>query len=202
MNVSRRRYMGVKGGSIPYQRIEYLESTGTQWIDTGIKSAGNISIKISLFDYFNQDHLGVWAFCGKNGYLSREYGLFINGNTQKVNFRYDNTTIECYTYHSYPASCVVEIGNGTIKIGTAYSKNYTQKTFKGNYNVYLFAYHEAATVTGMNDKIGPTYISDGTITRDFIPVRIGQVGYMYDTVSGELFGNLGTGDFVLGPDIN
>ena len=35
---------------------------------------------------------------------------------------------------------------------------------------------------------------------DLIPVRVGQVGYMYDKVSGQLFGNVGTGDFGLGPD--
>ena len=37
--------------------------------------------------------------------------------------------------------------------------------------------------------------------RDFIPVRVGQTGYLYDRVSGQLFGNLGSGDFILGPDI-
>lgn len=36
---------------------------------------------------------------------------------------------------------------------------------------------------------------------DLIPVRIGSVGYMYDRVSGKLFGNSGTGHFILGPDI-
>jgi hypothetical protein len=36
---------------------------------------------------------------------------------------------------------------------------------------------------------------------DAIPVRVGQVGYMYDKVSGQLFGNAGTGDFILGPDV-
>ena len=40
----------------------------------------------------------------------------------------------------------------------------------------------------------------GSLVRDYIPVRVGQVGYMYDKVSGQLFGNSGTGDFVLGPD--
>jgi hypothetical protein len=35
---------------------------------------------------------------------------------------------------------------------------------------------------------------------DFIPVRVGQVGYMYDKVSGTLFGNAGTGSFILGSD--
>jgi hypothetical protein len=33
-----------------------------------------------------------------------------------------------------------------------------------------------------------------------IPVRIGTTGYMYDRVSGQLFGNAGTDDFILGND--
>lgn len=36
---------------------------------------------------------------------------------------------------------------------------------------------------------------------DLIPVRIGDIGYMYDKVSGKLFGNEGTGEFILGPDV-
>ena len=35
---------------------------------------------------------------------------------------------------------------------------------------------------------------------DLLPVRKGNIGYMYDRVSGELFGNAGTGDFIIGPD--
>ena len=42
--------------------------------------------------------------------------------------------------------------------------------------------------------------ADGTLVRDFIPVRVGDVGYMYDRVSGQLFGNAGTGEFIIGPD--
>jgi hypothetical protein len=40
--------------------------------------------------------------------------------------------------------------------------------------------------------------ADGT--RDFVPVRVGQVGYLYDRVSGTLYGNAGTGNFTVGPD--
>ena len=36
---------------------------------------------------------------------------------------------------------------------------------------------------------------------DLMPVRVGEIGYMYDRVSGELFGNMGTGEFILGPDL-
>ena len=45
-------------------------------------------------------------------------------------------------------------------------------------------------------------LKNGVKLRDFIPVRVGEVGYMYDQVSGELFGNAGSGSFILGPDID
>lgn len=48
---------------------------------------------------------------------------------------------------------------------------------------------------------GETIHTDGVLVRDFSPVRVGSVGYMYDRVSGQLFGNGGTGAFVLGPDV-
>lgn len=41
----------------------------------------------------------------------------------------------------------------------------------------------------------------GVVTLDLIAVRKNAVGYMYDLVSGTLFGNdASTGDFVIGPD--
>ena len=42
---------------------------------------------------------------------------------------------------------------------------------------------------------------DGSeLIADFACVRIGDEGAMYDRVSGQLFGNAGTGAFVIGPD--
>ena len=43
-------------------------------------------------------------------------------------------------------------------------------------------------------------VSKGVSIFDFIPVRVGSIGYMYDRVSGQLFGNSGTGAFIIGPD--
>ena len=41
-----------------------------------------------------------------------------------------------------------------------------------------------------------------TGSRNLIPVRKGTVGYLYDKVSGQLFGNANsTGAFTLGPDV-
>ena len=49
------------------------------------------------------------------------------------------------------------------------------------------------------------YDAELNLVLDFKPVRIGSgdnaVGYMYDSVTKKLFGNDGTGAFVIGPDV-
>lgn len=42
---------------------------------------------------------------------------------------------------------------------------------------------------------------DGVLKLDLIPVRVGNVGYMYDRVTGNLYGNSGSGNFIIGPDL-
>ena len=45
--------------------------------------------------------------------------------------------------------------------------------------------------------------SGGNKIRDFIPVRKNGIGYLYDKVSGELFGNAsGSGAFTYGSDVS
>lgn len=45
------------------------------------------------------------------------------------------------------------------------------------------------------------FTPDGSIIRDFIPVRKGNTGYLYDRVSGRLFDNMyTTGYAIIGPD--
>ena len=45
-------------------------------------------------------------------------------------------------------------------------------------------------------------VRNDVVLIDMIPVRKDGVGYMYDKVTGNFFGNDGTGDFVVGPDKN
>lgn len=60
----------------------------------------------------------------------------------------------------------------------------------------------ADTIANFTGRFWGGQIWDGTtLVRDFVPCRIGTTGYLYDRVSQTLFGNIGTGDFVLGPDV-
>lgn len=76
----------------------------------------------------------------------------------------------------------------------------TRQSFASNtQTLYLFKGRKIAVD---NVKVGKVKIYDGDeLKRDFIPVRVGQVGYMYDKVSGQLFSNVNTGNFILGNDI-
>ena len=56
------------------------------------------------------------------------------------------------------------------------------------------------TTTNGSMRIYYCNITVGDVVHEFIPVRVGSVGYMYDKQTKQLFGNLGTGSFTLGPD--
>ena len=68
--------------------------------------------------------------------------------------------------------------------------------------MYLFAYNRNGTTTGFCKTRVSSFIvkENGVTVCDLIPVRKNGVGYMYDRVSGTLFGNSGTGAFTIGPD--
>ena len=76
---------------------------------------------------------------------------------------------------------------------------------RSDYNTLLFGatdYNGDALLRTTPIKIYYFKIYDnGVLVRDFIPVRVGTTGYMYDSVSGRLFGNDGTGDFIVGADV-
>lgn len=45
------------------------------------------------------------------------------------------------------------------------------------------------------------YDENDNLIYDFAPIRVNQVGYLYEKVSGKLFANQGSGSFTLGPDV-
>lgn len=81
--------------------------------------------------------------------------------------------------------------------------NLSSLSFTPYYNIRLFGSAGVNdTYTKWNGRIYAVQITQGTeIIMDLIPVRVGNVGYMYDKVSGELFGNDGSGEFILGKDV-
>lgn len=195
MLLDRRRGMGRE--SLPYDsEIEYLESTGKQWINTKLAVSDlnyqnvNFSIKFAR----TSDNLAIFA-----GATYDYFQFPIVNKRLRLDWATGNglgiSTGELEIYTPY----IVEQSNGVLSCGR-YSQQ-IKLAPSSSLNFLLFAKQQNY---GFNSRIyffEVRTIDDNMKIFDLIPVRIGTTGYMYDKVSGQLFGNSGTGDFILGPDV-
>ena len=192
---NRRRAMG--GKRLPYDaEVEYLESTGTQWIDTQLKAATYTYI----YDGVIKNNPNEVVFGADS---SKALGLWC-GNNNKVGFCYGQ---KYYSTVNSPITGLPNQRNHVILTSSSINVNGVVTNYGGNYfidttnSICLFSDKEGSYK--FSGKIYSFQIVDaGVILLDFIPVRVGQVGYLYDRVSGQLFGNAGTGAFIVGPDVN
>lgn len=187
--------------------IEYLESTGTQYIDTGIKGFMNHTYEID-FQQVDTNKYRIWGVFGQQSYIGYNMSLTY-GNTDWL-IRWESETSKSRSI----STSNIDTNRHIIKIvdGQCYFDNISKGISDGhntntsiNNNLFLFTINPANTTPTSNAKVRIYSYKDidksGNIVRDFIPVRVGAIGYMYDKISKQLFGNVGTGDFVLGPDI-
>lgn len=212
----RRIMMTMLGGSptppepptpvLPYDaEIEYLESTsGTgQYINTHIMptSSTGIKMQVSCKDTTDTYIAGLrnatstntrWCVGHSSGGFYWGYGSYQTTDRLVA----QDATVEL----NYLGSGMFTASNGTdTKTATLPTLSFTP-----NKNICLFICNGAYTSSygRWNGKIYYCKVSQGSdVVMDLIPVRVGQVGYMYDKVTGELFGNSGSGTFILGNDI-
>ena len=202
-------YSSAGGGTpvLPYDaEIEYLQTTGTQYIDTGIVSGTNIvaEIKAILTQTSSDVQTFLCARTGNNVSFSNLLSIKnvstpytqIGGGNSSIDSSADPTVLHTYRTGLQNNSLFFET-DGTTE-GTRTISGSTS-----NLSMYLFARHtDSGADRGIYSKLYYCKITkDGSLVRDFIPVRVGQTGYLYDKVSGELFGNNGSGSFILGNDI-
>lgn len=180
--------------------VEYLQSTGTQYIDTMIKSSANMFVKTK----FNSSNVSSKAVFGSySGSSSNGVGVFFGtaGGNISGKVYCNNTNIAVSPELVLSANTTYEIEmSGTILILN--NSEYTAATTAdNNYNMLLFARSNNGTVERqISGKIYYFTIKDnGTLVADFIPCKDeNNVGFMFDTLSGTVYENAGTGAFVVG----
>lgn len=213
------------GKSLSYDaEVEYLgkdlrtASNRGAYIDTGIIADGNTKILVDYSESTRTRH-NIWVYGARISTSSYRYGLLFHGSlgdaqglnpfTNKLRRDYNtvNTSITLNSTDASASRFLFESTKGTLKVnGTEYSSVSTV-TYNTGYSIYLFALNTAGAMT-FDDIYSDAefYIhkaqiyNDEQLVFDAIPVRKGNVGYLYDKVSGKLFGNAGTGEFILGQD--
>ena len=198
-----------------YQEVEYLEATGTQYINTGLLSTRDSTVDV-VFGFTSMasgtaENCAV--FGGRNNTTSTTFTLFklATGNPQYLRFDYNGqaTVATANNVIWNTGSSYRFTYNGThtkvsnLMTGESVSASVSPASTFTTTPITLFAVNTNNTVgTFMKGRIYKYKYSDGTTTIDLIPVLdYNNRPAMYDKISGRFCYNQGVGEFLYGKEI-
>lgn len=194
-------------------KIEYLEGTGDQFIDTGYKTSQSSRMLFDvMYNGYQYTGYGSTMLFGSqttiSGSASTALALWLNSNGQMSfnDIGFDSGWIQ-FPVISVGSRHKFLIDNRTLYVdGASVIASSSTTAYRSTVSTCLLrANTPSGYQTGNNRHIKGriysfTVSEEGVTLFDGSPVRVGSVGYLYDRVSKWLFGNAGTGNFVLGPD--
>ena len=200
---SREKQIMAKELPSEYQQVEYIESTGTQYIDTGV--IANSTMKIDL----KCRCLESSFVFGSRSSVSSGYSGLTFEESKPVDVRWGNSILVNDDQYVVNQDYRVHIENGNSSINNKSSQtSYGNSFFNGN--IYLFAINNNSTSSSINlsqygkNRIYYFKIYDGNNKiRNFIPCyrnSDNKTG-LYDLVNNVFYTNQGTGDFTKGDDV-
>ena len=195
--LNRRRVMGE---DVPYDaRIEYLESTGAQYIGTGIRVSDIIKVETTM-------QIAVTNSAQAEGNTRSLMYFFLGQNNQKKFYTGTGNVVSNFDITNDGLFHQFSLSYGEFLIDEI-RENISGSPTSNNLTYYMFGCNGVASIEGnvgylmsQKKRYMKIYGANGLLF-DAIPVRVGNVGYMYDRVSKQLFGNSGTGYFILGGDV-
>ena len=181
-----------------YTEVEYLQSSGTQYINALYKPNSNTKVIIDI-DNMPQGSSWMGLFGSRSttdNTATDQFSFFRNNNNgYRTDFGSEQQAFSSVNINT--RTTIIKNKNVTT-IGETTITN-TSATFSGTCNMYIFAVNKANTLDAPTSgvKIYSCQIYDNdTLVRDFIPVldKIGTA-CLYDKVTKQFFYNQGTGKF-------
>ena len=182
--------------TLPYlRRVAYLESHGTEWIDTGIIPTKATSCKLDgRFVRVNTSQING-VFDSSDGALGFDIGVYdgkwfarrFGANTSKTTA---DTNRHVFEIISDESAFSID--------GTKYKLNFSYGSFSKS--IYLFARNDIEVMFYCTLALyGFSARENDILIQDIIPVLdLSGRPAMYDEVSGQFFYNQGTGEFTWG----
>lgn len=180
-----------------YKQLEYIQSSGTQYIDTGFKPNQNTKFEVDL----NVTNTSCHVFGARTAYLNKAFVLFWASNSgfciQMANSKFNGGTFD--TTKRYK----VTMTSSQLYLDDSLQVSYSVADFQCEQNAWLMSCYSSSASEYANGKLYSAKIYDGnTLVRDFIPCKNpdGEIG-MWDDVNRVFYGNAGTGSFTAGAEI-
>lgn len=185
-------------------QLNYIESTGTQYIDTGFKP-NPTTTKVEVKMAFTNNAVSTQGVFGarptSSGLDTGSCNLFWNIDVGKVRPDWCGEHNNAYSVEvALNEPILITCENRTVTIdGTQKTGSFTKGTDYLDYSMYIGSFNNAGSMyqQGVYAKWYYFKIYDnGTLIRDYIPVldKDGVV-CLYDKVSETCFYNAGTGTF-------
>ena len=184
-----------------YTQIKYIQSSGTQYINTGIKPNNKTKIIVD-FELFNNTTLptvfGAWNGENKDALMF----VLIENMARACMFYASHYTYSSRNDPGWSGRHTIRVSNGVFTVDNELAVGILSGfTFTTNYPLYLLAYNNVGSPENLTcGRIYSAQIyDDETLVRDLVPCKnsSGIVG-MYDCVTGAFFGNYGSGVFTAG----
>ena len=196
----------------PYDyEVQWLERGGKQYIDTGVLANNKITrVSAEVFDALYdsgfvygarrdnvRDYMAVY-------YKRMSMHTMANVFNNEANVSYTEGGDYVVIYTSKDDSTTKQEGITCNGVFAASPKNSIMDFNDLNLFLFIMNTNGVADFTyqynGIRLRLGNVKIwRSNVLVRDFIPVVKGGIGYMFDKVEKKLYGNLGEGQFGIGP---
>ena len=201
-----------------YCEVEYLEASGTQYINTGLLSTAQSKVDV-VYGFSNMasgatNNCAIFGGRSSSTYTVNTFTMFKLASASPQAFRFDyntqksiatasnmawNTTSKYRMTYNGSRAQVTNITTGeTAGLDMNPAESYTTTP------IAIFAVNTMGAVgQNMKGRIYKFWYTDGTNTVDLIPVLDWNLTpCMYDRIGDKFFYNAGTGSFTYGREIH
>ena len=204
----------LQGLTIPvvpkgYTQLEYIESSGTQYFDTGFKPNQNTRVVIDIETLTDGDGKSV-AFYGCRdgttiGTSSRAFIGWQRNTKTEFNFHYGTSGNPMASpTGTSKGRFVIDHNKGKVTVNGTELTLATTSAFQATDSMFLLAARSAGALdsqTGSHRLYSCKIYDNGTLVRNFVPCKnaTGTVG-LYDRANDVFYVNAGSGTFIAGPN--
>lgn len=190
----KKKYAGIY--TVPqkkYAFLDYIESSGTQYIDTAFYAGDGTKIVVDCDITYGSDWCMILGSYDSNAFFS----WWAKGNQLYAYYASENLTMMA------PSGRTVLTADKNIWSANLVSQTFNANAFTAKSTVYLFSVHAGGNYANTSMKLYSCQIYDnGTMKRDYVPAKRmsdGAVG-LYDKVEEKFYANAGTGAFAAGAE--
>lgn len=185
-----------------FQLAEYLESTGTQYINTGINPTQNTKMELDVA-FLGSSGTNVAGVRNTSADTTNRFGIISFGSANKLGAFFGAASVQGAAFDQARHSYALD-SSALIMDGTSYAVT-SGGTFACTYPITLGAWNNGANGVECNSaRIYACKLHDnGTLVRDFVPCyrKSDNVPGLWDKVENRFFMNAGSGSFTVGQNV-